>query len=213
VTSLSEIKAKAQQFAANVGEAAARYAETDQALGSRLNQQQFDRTSSQGQPGSAGGAAGTGSSAGNPMGQMGQMGEMLSIPMEMASQAVQMPMQIAGKLGSLPQGLMQGMQSVQGIAGQFGRTGQLDEAGANVNEPLADQPQQDKAAENQGTPEEQRSEAAEHRQTSGPQRERLEPIPDSVANGAAGGHPANPMTPPITPAPIRPVRPPTEVDL
>jgi hypothetical protein len=215
VTSLSEIKAKAKQFAANIGEAAARYAETDQTLESRVNQQQFDPNGSQGQPGSAGGAAGAGSSAGaglsagNPI---GQMGEMLSTPMEMAGQAVQMPMQTAGMLGSIPQGLMQGMQSIPGIAGQFGHPGQF--ASATANDLSATELSPGKPEGAQATPEEKPSEPAEPRhQAAGPQREQLEPLPDSLGDGAAGGHLVSPTAPVAPLAPVRPVAPPTEIDL
>jgi hypothetical protein len=109
---------------------------------------------------------------------------------------------------------MQGMQSIEGMAGQFGHGGQSDDASANVDGPSADHPQSDQPADNQGKPEDKKQDdAAEPRhQGAAPHRERLEAIPDSPADGATGGHPANPPAPAVTPpAPARPVRPPTEI--
>jgi hypothetical protein len=48
------------------------------------------------------------------------MGQLMSMPMQMAGQAAQIPMQAMGALSSLPQGIMQGVQQVGQLAGGMG---------------------------------------------------------------------------------------------
>ena len=45
---------------------------------------------------------------------------MMSMPMQMASQAAQMPMQAMSALGQVPQGIMQGVQQIGQMAGGLG---------------------------------------------------------------------------------------------
>jgi hypothetical protein len=51
---------------------------------------------------------------------MSQMSQMMGTPMQMASQAAQMPMQAMGAVSSAPQGVMQGVQQISQLAGGKG---------------------------------------------------------------------------------------------
>jgi|GEM_PF-5320319 len=193
---LQKLKGDISDFANNLTEAAKRYAATDQHLGGRLGQPDLGRNGSSGQPG-----GGTTPAAG---GGLGQMGGMMQMPMQMAGQALQAPMQAVGMLGALPQTLMQGMQSLGGMAGGNG-SGKPGDLAAEQAQPDwdNDKDKQDKADRPAEPP----------HQAAGPQRERLQPTPDVLGDGAAEGSSKGPAAPVIPPAPARPAAPGTEINL
>ncbi|ORW10402.1 hypothetical protein [Mycobacterium kyorinense] len=218
---LDELKAGAKQDAANLAEAARRYAGTDQHLGDKFNQQQFDRNG-QGQPGAAPGSGtpGSGTSggagqSGNPMGEMmGQMGQLMQMPMQMASQLGQMPMQMVGMAGAVPQAVMQGVQQFSQMSGQFGK-GQ----GQN-KDPLADQPQDDKPDQDKAKDDKPAEESGQ--QPGAAPEAKPQPAPAPVHQGAGPGYhrleenpdlPNPPFSPPVEPVPSQHVPAPGEIDL
>jgi len=109
------VKAGATDTATKVVSAADTYERTDEMLGRRIEAR--NRTG-------AATAENTASCQPNPMGQMGQL---MGMPMQMAQQAGQLPMQLLGMAAAVPQGIMQGAQS---LMGQFGGSGgQLGKSG------------------------------------------------------------------------------------
>jgi hypothetical protein len=76
--------------------------------------------SAAGAGGAAAGGSATGGSAAGGADAMSQMGQMMSMPMQLASQAVQIPMQALGALAAVPQAIMQGVQQVSQAAGGLG---------------------------------------------------------------------------------------------
>lgn len=112
---LPAVQVQATKTANNVVGAAEAYQATDQELGGQISQE-MQNPSADGAIGS-GGAAGLGAGAGS-------MDQMMSMPMQMASQLGQAPMQAMGAVTAVPQGAMQGVQQVgqqvQQMAGQFG---------------------------------------------------------------------------------------------
>ena len=111
------VKAGATDTATKVVSAADTYERTDEMLGRRIEARNQTGTDT---------AENAASSQTNPMGQMGQL---MGMPIQMAQQAAQLPMQMVGMAAAVPQGIMQGAQS---LMGQFGGSGgQLDKSGGN----------------------------------------------------------------------------------
>lgn len=125
-TQLPLIQAQATRTAQNVVNAAQVYADTDARNGAAIHEQMQLRPSPQ---------AGTGSGGGGLPSAAGGGADSLGTPMQMAGQMAQMPMQVMGALGSVPQGIMQGAQQagqqVQQMVGQFGDSGGKDGAKAS----------------------------------------------------------------------------------
>lgn len=138
IEGLPAVKEAAGKTASNMVSAADRYQTTDEQLAAEYEKHRFDGSGSGAGGGSvagaasgggaavsagAGGAASAGSAAADSMSQMGQMGQMMSTPMQMASQAAQMPMQAMGAASSAPQAVMQGVQQISQLAGKGAGSG------------------------------------------------------------------------------------------
>src|SRR3954454_5415620 len=111
------VKAGATDTATKVVSAADTYERTDEVLGRRVEARNQSGTST---------AENTASCQPNPMGQMGPL---MGMPMQMAQQAGQLPMQLMGLAAAVPQGIMQGAQSLMGQLGGSG--GQLGKSGGD----------------------------------------------------------------------------------
>ncbi len=120
---LPQLKDEASNTASNVVEAAGRYSSTDSQLAADYEKHQFD---SAGGPG--GGGSGTAGSGGGGADSMGQLGQMMSMPMQMTSQAAQLPMQAMSAVGQVPQGIMQGVQQIGQMTGGMGNAGGASDA-------------------------------------------------------------------------------------
>lgn len=98
ILELPVIKADAAQTAKNVISAADRYEQADEMLGRRIEQSQIPDANGSPDTGGMDAAQNAGAA------QAGQMGEMMGMPMQMAQQAAQLPMQMMGMAAALPQG-------------------------------------------------------------------------------------------------------------
>jgi hypothetical protein len=133
--SLPQIKTDAVATASNIVSAAGKYKGTDEQLAAEYEKHQFDAAGSSG-----GGAAGSAGGGGDAMSQMGQM---MSMPMQMASQAAQMPMKAMSAVASVPQAVMQGVQQIGQMVGGLGKSdGDSPDAQADAAE-QKDQEQKD----------------------------------------------------------------------
>jgi hypothetical protein len=187
IEGLPAVKQAAAQTASNIVAAAGKYQGTDEELAAAYEKQQFGGG---GVGGAAGGAAGVAAgaaasagagAAGAGGGAMGQMGQLMSMPMQMASQAAQMPQQAMGAVSQIPQAGMQGAQQIVQMA-----TGAGKDAGGAADPQTAERQAEER----------ERDEAA-----GGKHRERAPideaPLSDSVVpdSGAAGPRHAAPDTP------------------
>lgn len=120
---LPRLKADAAQTASRIVSAAGQYQRTDQQVAANYEKHQFDR------PGPAGGDAS--STAG------GANSSLMSMPMQMASQAAQLPMQAMSAVAAVPQSVMQGVQEVGQMVGGLGSSGKPED-GASAGDPDAE---------------------------------------------------------------------------
>jgi hypothetical protein len=183
IEGLPAVKEAAAKTASNIVAAAGKYQGTDEELAAAYEKQQFGGGGAGGAAGGAAGAAGSAGAgaAGAGGGAMGQMGQLMSMPMQMASQAAQMPQQVMGAMSQVPQAGMQGAQQIVQMA-----TGAGKDAGSTP-EAQAAQRERDEC-------ERERDEAA-----GGKHRERAPideaPVRDSaVPDGGAGPRHAAPDT-------------------
>jgi len=147
MTELPLVQVRSTATARNVVGAAEAYASTDQQLGGQIGKEMQNLP---GAPGSGSGGVGS----------MDQMDQMVSMPMQMASQMGQSPMQVMAAVAAAPQGVMQGAQQVRQqvgqMAGQFGQGGaggpssiggQGDPAGGRNEVPWGEHPDAERAEE------------------------------------------------------------------
>lgn len=115
-------------FSANISGARSAYQNTD------ATEQQRVQAAAE-RPAAAAGASST-SASGAGGAQSSQFGQLMSMAMQGASQAAQVPMQAAGMVASAPQSVMQGAQGAMQQIGQL--SGQLDKSGGETEqgEPL-----------------------------------------------------------------------------
>ncbi|QZT62970.1 hypothetical protein [Mycolicibacterium austroafricanum] len=163
-TQLPLIQAQATSTAQNVVNAAQVYAETDARNGAAIHEQMQVRPN----------APGTGSGGGSLPSTATGGADSPGMPMQMAGQMGQMPMQVMGAVAAVPQGIMQGAQQagqqVQQMVGQFGDQGAKDgQKGTPSGElPTAANPEEGAAA---AEPHAERApEAKEKADTEGGQR-------------------------------------------
>ncbi len=137
-----------ERFAGNVTGARSAYQNTDGAG------QQLIRSAAE-SPGISPAAVPAGAPPAQP-GQFGQFGQLMSTAMQMASQAAQLPMQIAGMAAAVPQGIMQGaMQQFDQATGQHvdlsaASSDERREDGDAERTPDEHQPGQDREARRDG---------------------------------------------------------------
>lgn len=148
---LPQIKTDATTTASNIVAAAGKYKGTDEQLAAEYEKHQFD------QAGSSGSSA-TGSAVGGDA--TGQMGQMLSMPMQMVSQAAQMPMQAMGAVSSLPQAAMQGVQQIGQMAGGLGKSDGDSAVLADAAEQKDDEQKEQESAAAPGTSHAERAPAS-----------------------------------------------------
>jgi hypothetical protein len=142
IEGLPAVKQAAAQTASNIVAAAGKYESTDEELAAAYEKQQF---SGGGAGGAGGGAVGVASEAAGSGAAGGAMGQMMSMPMQVASQAAQMPQQVMGAMSQIPQSGMQGAQQIVQMATETGKdAGGAPELQADQRE--AQEREQDEAA-------------------------------------------------------------------
>lgn len=166
LSGLPQVKEEATVTANGIVESAEAYQRTDEEIAARIREllglvDPSERESGPGGRGAPGGVSGSGaggsgnpgaagaeaasgasgaSSAGDPMSQMGQL---MGMPMQIASQAAQIPMQALGALAAVPGAIMQGVQQVSQMTGTMGDPEEVADAVEEAKP--AEEPQRDEA--------------------------------------------------------------------
>jgi hypothetical protein len=165
---LPKLKAEATKTANNIVTAAGQYQRTDEELASKYDAHRFD-----GRVGSGAGSAGSGGAGGGDA--MSSMGQLIGMPMQMASQAAQLPSKALGALASAPQSVMQGVQQLGQMAGGA--------SGAGKSEPGLELPQDGR----------DQKDGQDHKDEK--DRGEKDPQQDSDQQGAAAGDPSGERAP------------------
>lgn len=118
-TKVAEAAAHEQRFSDNLSAAKASYQSTEDANHGTISS--AENSVARGQSAASGGGAGGGAS---------QFGQLITMAMQAASQAAQMPAQALQMAGTVPQMAMQIGQQVQQMAGQSGSGRNADDAAA-----------------------------------------------------------------------------------
>lgn len=119
-------KEELMRYAQNVLTAAGMYDAADRQLAEEILKRVGELDGAQTQAGSTSGGVGGGSGAGAAE-QAGQMGQIMQMPMQLAQQAAQIPMQLAGMAGAIPAAMMQGLQSAVQQVGQVSEMAGTDD--------------------------------------------------------------------------------------
>jgi hypothetical protein len=131
-TKVAATKAREQKFADNLTSAKHSYQNTDSTA--KQDIQTAAASTDVNSSGVSGGSQAANATAGG--GDSSQLGQIMGMAMQGAQQAVQVPTQLAGALGQIPQGITQGVQSLMQQFGQFSGSGadSADKAGAQGNQ-------------------------------------------------------------------------------